>query len=476
MFAGARGAEPAGFKAYCDGLIHSWSATVGALALAINPLFLALDSFTMPPELLSRFAVYRAVVTGATLVQFLVIRKTRPTRWSFLHGYVTTALFAVMISKMTVDLGGFDSPYHEGLQLVIVGVSVLLPWRALHAAINAVAVVAVYTALNALYGGPFHLPTLVANLYFLCSTAVISVAISYARHRLIRNEYALRAELEEANANLDRSRHELRAARDALWGEMEVAKRIQTALLPENRRIGAYEVAARMLPAAEVGGDYYDIIELPEGDRSWIAIGDVSGHGVESGLVMMMTQTSILSLARENRELSPAAVFRAVNGVLNENISRLRTARYMTLNLVQLAEDGLLVAGKHQDVLVWRRATAEVETVSNEGCWIGVVDDVGANVTDQLIRMEEGDVALFYTDGATEAMRADGEMYGDRRLAEALARVAVTPLDDGLAALFAEIAAFQERQDDDITLMLVRKTRDAAALAHRAPGARSSAA
>ena len=471
-----RGAEPAGFEAYCDGLVHAWSATLSALAFSINPLFLVLDYFTMPAELLSRFAIYRALVNGTVLVQFLVIRRTRPSRWSILHGYFTTALFAVMISWMTVDLGGFDSPYHEGLHLVIVGVCVLLPWRALHAAINALAVVAVYAALNAFHGGPFHLPTLIANLYFLCSTAVIAVAISYARHRLIRNEYALRSELVEANANLDRSRVELKAARDALWGEMEVAKRIQTALLPQNRHLGGYEVAARMLPAAEVGGDYYDIIELPEGDRSWIAIGDVSGHGVESGLVMMMTQTSILSLARENRELSPAAVFRAVNGVLNENISRLRAARYMTLNLVQLAEEGLLVAGKHQDVLVWRRGTAEVETVSNEGCWIGVVDDVGANVTDQLIHMEEGDVALFYTDGATEAMNAAGEMFGERRLAAALARVAVTPLDDALAALFAEIAGFQERQDDDITLMLVRKTRETAVLGHTASDARSSAA
>ena len=85
---------------------------------------------------------------------------------------------------------------------------------------------------------------------------------------------------------------------------MEVAKRIQTSLLPQNRRVGGYDVAARMQPAAEVGGDYYDIIQAGE-DRNWIAIGDVSGHGVESGLVMMMTQTSILSLVQ--REPAPVA-------------------------------------------------------------------------------------------------------------------------------------------------------------------------
>jgi serine phosphatase RsbU (regulator of sigma subunit) len=232
-----------------------------------------------------------------------------------------------------------------------------------------------------------------------------------------------------------------------------------------------------MSPAAEVGGDYYDIIQAGE-DRNWIAIGDVSGHGVESGLVMMMTQTSILSLVRENEKLSPADVFSAVNDVLLENISRLHAARYMTLNVVQLRDAGLTLAGKHQDVLVWRRAMGAIETVSNEGCWIGVVEDTRGRVSDQLIAMQEGDVALFFTDGATEAMNARGEMYGEDRLAKVLAAVAEKPLDEALELLFADIAAFRAVQDDDVTMMLVRRAPDAATIRPRVPAAatRSTAA
>jgi serine phosphatase RsbU (regulator of sigma subunit) len=463
------------FAVYRDGLIHSWSATVAALALGINPAFLVLDYFTMTPELFGRFAVYRGLVTSAVLLQFFVIRATRPSRWSLLHGYVTMLLFSGMIAWMTVDLGGFDSPYHEGLHLVIVGVSVLLPWRAVHSALSGFVVIGTYAFLDATFGGPFHTTTLISNLYFLGSTVVIAVAISYARHHLIETEFVLRAELVDANASLEQGRRELKAARDALWGEMEVAKRIQTALLPHNRTLGSYDVAARMLPAAEVGGDYYDILELPGADH-WVAIGDVSGHGVESGLVMMMTQTSILSLVRENPALTPAQVFRSVNVILNENISRLRTARYMTLNLVRLGAEGLTIAGKHQDVLVWRRATGRVDMVGNEGCWIGIVDDTSEHVADQLVPMEDGDVALFYTDGATEAMNAAGEMYGDTRLAQALARVAGGPLEHALEALFAGVAAFQARQDDDVTMMLVRRLPAAAAAGPVTPPACPSAA
>jgi sigma-B regulation protein RsbU (phosphoserine phosphatase) len=173
---------------------------------------------------------------------------------------------------------------------------------------------------------------------------------------------------------------------------------------------------------------------------------------------MMMTQTSIMSLVHENPRLSPADVFNAVNGVLLENINRLQASRYMTLNVVQLRQEGLTIAGKHQDVLVWRRATRSVETISNEGCWLGVVEDTRGRVKDEVIPMDEGDLALFFTDGATEASDARGEMFGEVRLAEAFGRVADGQLDEALESLFSEIAAFRAVQDDDVTMMLVRRT------------------
>jgi serine phosphatase RsbU (regulator of sigma subunit) len=473
----ARGAQVtrSPFELHWDALIHAWTGHIALFGGLAVPAFLLLDWVTMPAELLGRFAVYRGVVTFIVFVQYFVIRHTAPRRYSFLHGYFFTLVVGGMIAWMTVDLGGFDSAYYAGLNLVVAA-NLLLPWRAIHSLLNSVAVLTMYVVLNLTVGGHFHSSTLVNNLFFLGSFIVAAVATSSAKYRLIQNEFMLRAELVEANGSLERSRRELKAARDALWGEMEVAKRIQTSLLPQNRRVGSYDVAARMVTADEVGGDYYDIIELGE-DRSWVAIGDVSGHGVESGLVMMMTQTSILSLVHENPALSPAQVFREVNGVLNENISRLRAARYMTLNVVRLRGDGLTLAGKHQDVLVWRRATGAVETISNEGCWIGVVEDTAEHVANLLIPMAEGDVALFFTDGATEAMNGAGEMFGEGRLTAMLARVADRPLDEALQALFAEVAAFHARQDDDITMMLVRKSREAVARGQVEPGpARSSAA
>jgi serine phosphatase RsbU (regulator of sigma subunit) len=449
------------FETYRESLIHAWAKTISVLGFTLNGLFVGLDLATAPPALFWRFTAYRAVVTAVMIAQWFVLRRTRPGRWSIVAGYVAAVCFAGMISRMTVDLGGFESPYYAGLNLAIVGVNLLLPWRAFHTVLNGFAVIATYVGLNLLSGSPLHAQALLSNVYFMGATVVISAAISHVRSTLIASEFALRAELVQANSDLDGSRRELKTARDALWGEMEVAKRIQTSLLPANRRVGGYDVAARMSTAAEVGGDYYDIIHAGE-DRDWVAIGDVSGHGVESGLVMMMTQTSISSLVREDPRLGPADVFHAVNEVLTENISRLGAARYMTLNVVRLGERGLVLAGKHQDVLVWRCAARRVETVSNEGCWLGVVGDTRGHVVDQALPMDEGDLALFFTDGATEAMSAGGEMFGEERLAAALAEVAERPLDAALEHLFERIAAWRPVQEDDVTLMLVRRARDAA--------------
>jgi sigma-B regulation protein RsbU (phosphoserine phosphatase) len=171
---------------------------------------------------------------------------------------------------------------------------------------------------------------------------------------------------------------------------------------------------------------------------------------------MMMTQTSILTVLQARPDWGPAAVFSAVNAVLWENLSRLRTGRYMTLNLVRLDPGGLTLAGKHQDLLVWRAAGRRVDRVSNEGSWLGLAPEVGDAVVDEHVPMAAGDLALFYTDGATEAMDAQGRMFGAERLAATLAEVAALPLPQALDRLFAAVAAFQARQDDDVTMLLVR--------------------
>src|SRR5437588_8594833 len=115
-----------------------------------------------------------------------------------------------------------------------------------------------------------------------------------------------------------------------------------------------------MLPTDEVGGDYYAILQTAAGE-TWLAIGDVSGHGVASGLIMMMTQTSIFATVDRTTGYLPSRVLDLVNAVIKENMSRLKTDRYMSLCVARLDGPRITFAGKHQDILVWRRATCAAE-------------------------------------------------------------------------------------------------------------------
>ncbi len=436
--------DAADFGRYQDGIIHDWLRTLTSLAIILVPLFFILDVFMMPATLLPRFAIYRLISTLLTLAQFFIVRTTRPSRWSYLHGYVISAQVGGIIALMTVDLGGFNSSYYAGLNLVIIGVNLLMPWRAKHTAFNALLIVAMYVGFNVLRPQPYAVATLTNNLFFLFATAVLAASINRVRHRLIETEFSLLVEL--------------KGARDALWGEMELAKRIQTALLPRrDASLPGYACAAVMLPAREVGGDYYDIIETETGGR-WVAIGDVAGHGVDSGLIMMMAQASIMTAIRARPAIGPLEVLKAANRVLKEDIARLGSNHYMTVLILLLGDDSITLAGHHQDVLIYRAAQSSVATVCTRGTWLGITDRVEAVMGVETVTVADNDVILLFSDGVTEAANGAGEMYGQERLGRALERYADLPVDKALEEILGEIQAFQADQADDITLILLKKS------------------
>ena len=430
------------FTQYLDNIIHEWSKTLTTLAFTLVPAFFLLDYFTMPKELLPRFGVYRLLSTLICLAQYFVIRNTRPGNSSYYHGYFVSINVGGVIALMTIDLGGFNSSYYAGLNLVMIGVNLLLPWRALHSAINSLIIIAMYIIFNIMAGLDYSAPVLTNNLFFLSSTAIIAVSINLVKHKLVKKEFFLLVELKKA--------------RDALWSEIELAKRIQTALLPDREKIRGYEIAAAMLPAKEVGGDYYDIIETPKGDK-WVTIGDVSGHGVDSGLIMMMAQTSISAMVGNCSECQPSEVLRRVNHVIKENIARLGSDHYMTMMAIHLNESQMTVAGKHQDIIIYRSALNKTEVISTNGTWLGITDNIENYLTDVTEKIDDGDIILLFTDGITEAASKDGEMYGQERLEQSFNQYADLPVNRLRDKIVEDVKDFQEEQFDDMTLVVIKK-------------------
>jgi PAS domain-containing protein len=238
-------------------------------------------------------------------------------------------------------------------------------------------------------------------------------------------------------------------------GEFEIARNLQTFLLPSDPQVDRLEIAATMLPATEVGGDYYDVLPFPGG--AWIGIGDVSGHGLNSCLVQLMVQSAVMALTRSPSVVSPRDLVMSLNEVLFENIQRrLGGDDFVTFTLVRFTKDGrFMFAGAHEDIVVWRRKTNKVEVVPTPGVWLGVSALATATV-DSEIRLEEGDLVLLYTDGVTEARNAKGECFGFARLCEVIEdRGEASPAtlcDD----VMAKVQSWMCEQRDDVTLVALR--------------------
>jgi phosphoserine phosphatase RsbU/P len=248
------------------------------------------------------------------------------------------------------------------------------------------------------------------------------------------------------------------AERERMGKELAIAAAIQKGILPRKLAAADLEIAAVMVPASEVGGDYYDVIPVAGG--AFLGIGDVAGHGLPTGLVMLMLQSAVSALARTHRDSPPSAILAAANSVLFENIhDRLQQDEYVTFTLLRYDAGGhVTYAGAHEDLFVYRARTDSVELIPTNGVWLAATRDAHGKLTDATLELGLGDVLLLYTDGLTEARNAQGEFYGPERLAKALRQVAREPVEAIRDTLLQQAMAFAAVQRDDMTLMVARRS------------------
>jgi sigma-B regulation protein RsbU (phosphoserine phosphatase) len=248
-----------------------------------------------------------------------------------------------------------------------------------------------------------------------------------------------------------------RAERQRLAHELSLAARIQASVLPQSIEAVGLEISASMVPATEVGGDCYDVLAVPGG--AWLSIGDVAGHGLGPGVVMMMLQSSVAAVLRADPEISPAAALEVVNAVLFENLKqRLQQGEHATLMLLRYQSSGQLrFAGAHEEPLVYRARTGRCELLPAPGVWVGIKPSVSGQMPESELRLEAGDVLLLYTDGAVEARNGQRQQYGVQRLAHELETVHAAPVEQIRDHLLRAVQRWMDVQRDDITLVVARQ-------------------
>ena len=248
-----------------------------------------------------------------------------------------------------------------------------------------------------------------------------------------------------------------RAAQQRLEQELEIAQTIQTSILPRATMLPNFEIAASMIAASEVGGDYYDVI--PAADGCWIGIGDVAGHGLNAGLLMLMVQSTVQGLIRARPDARPSELVALVNAVMFENTrNRLLRDEHVTFTLARLYDDGRMFhAGAHEDI-VRVPATGECEPFETSGTWLGAIADVARFTKDSERVLAAGDALVFYTDGLCEARNATGEQLGLERVIAELDHAS----DRSASALRDAVLSLWKRwtgaQDDDVTIVVVKRT------------------
>jgi len=269
--------------------------------------------------------------------------------------------------------------------------------------------------------------------------------------------------LNDMAARLHAREARLRSENVRLADDVAIVQQIQRRLLPQSDELHLdhLDIAVLMEPASEVGGDYYDVLE--HDGHLKITIGDVTGHGLDSGLLMLMTQMGVRTLL-EHREHDNRAFLTTLNRALYKNINRMRSNKDLTLLLLDYktaaAGGHLQVSGQHETLLVFR-ADGHIDTVDtlDLGFPLGLTPDIGEFVNSVDVQLAPGDGVVLYSDGVTEAANIHGHMYGLERLRTMVQKHAHTPAEYMSQHISDDLYRHVDGSgiDDDITLVVLKQ-------------------
>ncbi len=288
------------------------------------------------------------------------------------------------------------------------------------------------------------------DLAFLDTLAgSVAVAIENAR---------LYAQLRQQVAALEQAVHEHNELL-AVRHELDIASQIQQSILPRTfppfPHRQDFDIFAAMLPAREVGGDFYDFF-LIDDEHLGLVIGDVSGKGMPAALFMAVSRTLLKSIAMSC--VRPGECLQRVNGLLiPENSSEMFVTVFYGIMNTQTGEIEYSNGGHNPPYLL--RHSGSVEALPGTGGMVlGALEDV--TYANKTATLASGDGIFLYTDGVTEAMDAGGNLFSDRRLQALLESANAATPEDMIRRVVDEVKRYSEAvpQSDDITVLAARRS------------------
>lgn len=266
--------------------------------------------------------------------------------------------------------------------------------------------------------------------------------------------------LEQALEKISILNEKLKDENLRLSAELDVAKQLQLMVLPgkeELSTINDLDVACLMNPADEVGGDYYDCFKTNGSVK--FGIGDVTGHGLSAGVIMLMAQTAIKTISLMG-EQDMRRFLSTVNKVLYSNIVRITEDRSMTLALIDYKNRTYTVAGQHEFLIICRKnGQIELRDTNDLGLSMGFEPDISQFIGEAKVSLEPEDVLVLYTDGVTEAVNEYNQEFGLQRLCDLVAENHSLPAARILDSIATRLRAYIGRAKihDDFSLVVIKQ-------------------
>lgn len=307
---------------------------------------------------------------------------------------------------------------------------------------------------------------IVAGIFAWLGTRAITrplLAMADAATRLARGDFSVRMDwrggderdivVNSFNDMVPKLRERMLLRRD-----LELAEEVQRLLLPrETPRLSGFDISGGIAYCDQTGGDYYDFFEvLSDVGTAWAAVvGDVSGHGVPSALLMATARGQLHTLSHIS--MRPHQRIQKVNDFLSRDMDG--TGRFLTLFYLRLKKDDPVVrwvrAG-HDPAIHYLPATDTFSELGGDGIALGVVEDFEFQSFDA--ELAAGDVLVLATDGVRESRNKAGEMFGKQRMLAIIRQNAHKSAEAIRLALMEAVDGFQANgQEDDIAVVVIKK-------------------
>lgn len=240
--------------------------------------------------------------------------------------------------------------------------------------------------------------------------------------------------------------------------ELTIASDIQKMVLPAKLpEVPCLDIFANTRASVEIGGDNYDVIRSH--NNTFIYVGDVTGHGVPAGLVMMMANTLLNTFCEMYQSAYDVVV--QVNRILKP---RIPSTMFMTMVMLRYheTEKKMYFTGcGHEHILTFKKASGVCEAYPSGGIALGMLPDNSKIIKEEILSFDAGDFIVLYSDGIIEAKNTNGEQFGLKRLKEAVEKYAPSSQSskDLFTYVLTDFNKFVEdqTQDDDVTMMVIRK-------------------